>query len=164
MSINQSLGFSPKISAVMAVHNGQTFLHKALGSLAAQSFAGHELIAVDDGSADETAEILRAQADPRLRFISLPRNVGFAEALSWGSTDPLRKLGPRMNAADVASTGRLMAQNERMCNEPNLPLLVTTFGYIDAKERRLRWHPVQNDGAGVRRNLVDSCNCFAFQS
>src|SRR5690349_18103068 len=47
----------PRVSVVVPVRDGERFLAEALGSAAAQTPAAHELLVVDDGSADGSAEL-----------------------------------------------------------------------------------------------------------
>jgi len=65
---------SPRISVVVAFFNNEDDLADCLDSIAAQSFADLEVIMVDDGSADHSAEIARAKAaaDPRFTLIQPP--------------------------------------------------------------------------------------------
>ncbi|MBC9032459.1 glycosyltransferase [Sphingomonas sp. JC676] len=78
----------PTVSIIMATYNGAALLPETLASLRAQTLADWELIAVDDGSRDETVQVLRDFADPRVRVIVsetnhgpvIARNRAFAEA------------------------------------------------------------------------------------
>ncbi|MBA2449368.1 MAG: glycosyltransferase family 2 protein [Chloroflexi bacterium] len=59
------------------------FIRRALGSLHAQTLADWELIVVDDGSPDDTADVVAPYlADPRVRYERLPRNEGLGAALT----------------------------------------------------------------------------------
>lgn len=72
---------TPTISVVLPTHNRLTTLGRAIQSVLAQSFSQIELIVVDDGSTDGTAEFLRASVKgPRVRVImhSAPRGPGAA--------------------------------------------------------------------------------------
>ena len=62
---------SPKISVIVPCYNVEAYIDRALGSLQAQSFADFEIIAVDDGSNDRTADRLQRwlDAEPRLRIL-----------------------------------------------------------------------------------------------
>ncbi len=80
---------APKISVVLPVFNGGEHLPLLLASLRAQSETDLEIIAVDDGSTDDSVAVLRrfAAADPRLvivendhRGLSAARNAGLARA------------------------------------------------------------------------------------
>jgi glycosyltransferase involved in cell wall biosynthesis len=76
----------PRVSLVLPVHNGATYLQEALASIAAQRFTDYELICVDDASSDSSPQILSAAAaaDPRILVIRLDRNVGLPAALNAG--------------------------------------------------------------------------------
>lgn len=62
---------APRVSVVTAVLNGAPFLAEAIQSVVQQSLPDWELLIVDDGSTDETAEIVarHAAADPRIRLL-----------------------------------------------------------------------------------------------
>lgn len=68
----------PKISVVIPVYNGGKYLEDTLKSVLAQSFQCYEVICVDDGSSDNSVEILRRAAliDSRVRFFCTPENLG----------------------------------------------------------------------------------------
>jgi MoaA/NifB/PqqE/SkfB family radical SAM enzyme len=62
---------SPAVSVVMPTFNRARVLGEAIESVQAQSFSDWELIVVDDGSNDRTAEaVAKYLVDPRIRFIS----------------------------------------------------------------------------------------------
>lgn len=78
---------TPAISIIMPCYNAVAHLPGSVGSVLAQTFASWELIAVDDGSSDDTLAWLRAQTDARLRVhthancgVSATRNAGLALA------------------------------------------------------------------------------------
>ena len=88
------------ISIVLPVYNGSDYVRESIDSLLGQTFPDWELIAVDDGSTDATAEILDeyAMRDPRVRVIHQPNQrlpgaltSGFraarGEFLTWTSAD-----------------------------------------------------------------------------
>ena len=76
----------PLVSILMPVRDGARFLDAAVGSVFAGGFDDFELIAIDDGSVDDSAAILTAWAarDVRLRVIRLERSAGGAAALNRG--------------------------------------------------------------------------------
>jgi teichuronic acid biosynthesis glycosyltransferase TuaG len=70
------------VSVVMPVYNAASTLRKSIDSVLAQSHAGFELLAVDDGSSDESLRILDdyTARDPRVRVLRMPSNGGVAAA------------------------------------------------------------------------------------
>jgi len=78
---------SPTVSIIMPCYNAEQHLPTSVGSVLAQTFTDWELIAVDDGSGDDTLQWLRAQTDPRIRVhtqanqgVSAARNAGLSLA------------------------------------------------------------------------------------
>lgn len=78
-------GIAPKVSLILAVYNLDRYLPECLDSLLAQTFTDFEIIAVDDGSTDGSAETLAryAQKSPMLRVIT-QKNQGPAGAFNTG--------------------------------------------------------------------------------
>lgn len=74
----------PLVSVIMPVFNGRHFLPRATDSLLAQSCGRWELIAIDDGSTDGTADFLARLGDERARCRRLEHNCGLGAALNVG--------------------------------------------------------------------------------
>ncbi len=76
----------PEVSIIMPVYNAAATLEATIASVLAQSFGAFELIAVNDGSTDESLSILEAHAagDPRIRIVSQP-NAGLAATRNRGA-------------------------------------------------------------------------------
>lgn len=73
----------PKATIVVPAYNVQSTIAETLKSLLAQTFEDLEIIVVDDGSTDRTAEIVHQFRSPRLRFI-IQKNRGLAGAHNSG--------------------------------------------------------------------------------
>lgn len=69
----------PLVSIILPTHNRAGYLLESIGSVLAQTYPHWELIVWDDGSTDETAEIVRSYADGRIRSFYEP-NQGVAYA------------------------------------------------------------------------------------
>lgn len=67
---------TPIVSVVMATYNRSNILCFAIQSVLAQTFDAWELIVVGDACTDETESVVRAFADPRIRFVNLKHNIG----------------------------------------------------------------------------------------
>ncbi|TVM16361.1 glycosyltransferase family 2 protein [Oceanidesulfovibrio indonesiensis] len=111
----------PAVSVLLPVRNAAPTLPRALDSLLAQSHADIEIVAVDDGSTDETPAILRraAAADPRIVVESIPP-LGLVPALNRGLELCRSDLVARMDGDDVCQPDRLAKQKELLDERPGL--------------------------------------------
>lgn len=77
----------PPVSILIPCHNEGDNAEETIGSALLQKYPDFEVIAINDGSRDNTAEVLNAMAarHERLRVIHLDRNLGKANALRMGA-------------------------------------------------------------------------------
>jgi hypothetical protein len=101
----------PRVSVLMPVRDEQPFLTDALGSLLDQTLEDIEVIVVDDGSRDASAEIAdqHARRDRRVRVVRQPR-LGIVAALERARAAARGPLLARMDGDDVALPQRLELQ------------------------------------------------------
>lgn len=105
------MGSPTRVSVVVPVYNGASYLAEALESLLAQRYPALEVIAVDDGSTDDTPSILAAYGDQvqvlrqANRGQSAALNAGWARAsgdvLSYLSADDRLRPGAVATAIDA---------------------------------------------------------------
>lgn len=91
----------PVVSVVVPIYNAAAHLAATLGSVQGQSLSQWELIAIDDGSTDESAAIVAAMAsnDPRIRLLRQP-NGGVSKARNLGVALSLAPLIAFLDADD----------------------------------------------------------------
>jgi glycosyltransferase involved in cell wall biosynthesis len=77
------VGNGPLVSVVLIAHNCEQYVGRAVESVLAQTWMHFELIAIDDGSSDSTAAIVKRFGDPRLRY-ARQENAGIASARNHG--------------------------------------------------------------------------------
>ncbi|HEX9931424.1 MAG TPA: glycosyltransferase [Allosphingosinicella sp.] len=65
----------PRVTVIIATYNWSSVLPFSIGSVLTQTFPDFELLVVGDGCTDDSAEVVGAIADPRLRWINLPENT-----------------------------------------------------------------------------------------
>jgi hypothetical protein len=122
------------ISVLMPVHNGMPYLPETVESVLAQSFRNFELLAIDDGSTDATADYLKALNDPRVKYHRLNK-VGLVGALNYGLERATAPLIARIDADDLALPDRLALQVAHLDQNPDCVLLGCDFDEIDPEGR-----------------------------
>ncbi|MDG0993504.1 MAG: glycosyltransferase family 2 protein [Akkermansiaceae bacterium] len=102
---------SPAISVVMPCFNSAHTVRRAIESIQTQSITSWELIVVDDGSTDSSAEIVASMAknDLRIRFIRTPHG-GVVSASNYGFSLAKADVIARMDSDDVSLPTRLETQ------------------------------------------------------
>lgn len=102
----------PDLTVLMAVYNQGPLVGRAIGSILSQTLRDIDVLIVDDGSTDGTAETLarHAAADSRIRILTLPQNGGLAAALQAGMTATSATFIARMDGDDISRPERLALQ------------------------------------------------------
>lgn len=109
----------PKVSILLPTHQSGAHLRETLDSIRAQTYQDYELLAVDDASTDQTLEILRQCADPRIRVIQ-GRNRGLADALNLGISCAQGQYIARIDADDLMVPKRLEKQVRFLDTHPRV--------------------------------------------
>ncbi len=145
----------------MPVCNRIRFLSEAVESILEQTFEDLELIVVDDGSTDGTAELLDnyRQSDSRV-LIHRRHHRGLVASLNEGCSLARGRYVAIMHADDVAFTERLERQVEYLAAHAHLAVLGTGHTLIDADgvHQGEASYPTTTDE--IARRLV-SKNCIA---
>lgn len=146
----------PKISVVMPVYNAAAHLVEAVRSVLAQTFAEFELLAINDGSTDDSARILQEFSDPRLRILH-QENQGVVAALNRGIREARGSFICRMDSDDICAPDRLARQVEYLDAHNDIALLGGFIATIDEDGHELAPvvpYPISHEeiwaGLGVR--------------
>jgi glycosyltransferase involved in cell wall biosynthesis len=140
------------VGVVVAVRDGERYLAEALESVLAQQPAPDEVVVVDDGSRDGTAEVLRRYR-ARLRIVSQAA-IGQAAALNRGVAETRCDLLSFCDADDLWAPQRLERQLDALASDPTVDGvggLIEQFSSPDAPEIARR---VRVDTAPVAASLL----------
>jgi glycosyltransferase involved in cell wall biosynthesis len=115
---------APVISVLMAVHNGEKFLAKAVESILDQTFGDFEFLIVDDGSVDNSKAMLSTYAarDARVRIIS-QSNQGLTKSLNIALQSARGEFIARFDADDISLPRRFEQQVSALRSDPSLVLI-----------------------------------------
>jgi cellulose synthase/poly-beta-1,6-N-acetylglucosamine synthase-like glycosyltransferase len=117
-------GRRPRVSVLLPVRDAAATLEPALRSLRRQTLRDHEVVAVDDGSSDDSAALLERAAarDPRVVVVHTPPR-GLVAALNTALEHARAPLLARMDADDVAHALRLELQAGRLFADGRVSVL-----------------------------------------
>lgn len=125
MAISETTIHSPRLSVLLPVYNGEKFIAEAVRSVLAQTYCDFELVIIDDGSTDRTAEILQRFSDLRLRVLRFDENHGLVAALNHGLAASRSELLARMDADDICLPQRFERQINFLDAHPEVVLCGT---------------------------------------
>lgn len=129
---------NPKITVLMSVYNAENVVHQSIESILNQSFKDFEFIIINDGSTDQTLNILRAYAskDEHIKIIDQD-NTGLTKALNVGIKHARGVYIARQDADDISYPNRLAVQSDFLDNNSEILLLGSNCDqlYLDGSKR-----------------------------
>lgn len=128
----------PKISVVMSVYNGESYLKEAIESILNQTLADFEFIIVNDGSVDGSLEMLQSYQDERIKLINNGENIGLTKSLNKALKQARGEYIARQDADDISLPNRLKEQLQYLQEHPEIALLGTGAYIIEESGNILR--------------------------
>lgn len=120
----------PMLSIIVPVWNGARYLAEAITSVLEQGLDDIELIVIDDGSEDESAEVVATfmttaetvSGAPKVRFYSQP-HMGLAAARNFGVSVACSPLLLHLDHDDVLTPGSLTTRLDVLSTHPDLDIV-----------------------------------------
>ena len=154
----------PQIAVIMPAYNRATVIGRAIESVLAQDLRDFELVVIDDGSKDGTADIARSYPDPRVRLIKRRANRGSNAARNArirASTAPLIAF---LDSDDAYLPRKLSTVAREFDRRPGLRVLVDSFVKLcPSGDRRRRVERV-NPGSTAPKSLPGGCSAASCGS
>ncbi|GMW02742.1 MAG: hypothetical protein AMXMBFR84_38780 [Candidatus Hydrogenedentota bacterium] len=151
------------VSILMPVWNSESSLETAIKSILDQTYAHWELIAVDDGSTDDTNALLHAASkrDSRIRVIHQPHE-GIVAALRHAHSVAQGQFLARMDADDWTHPDRIAQQLNYMTFYPDIALCGTQVESLpgtigSGRERYQQWINTLTTPESVAREMFVEC-------
>jgi glycosyltransferase involved in cell wall biosynthesis len=113
----------PKVSVIVPTFNRRVLLTRALASVRAQTCTDYEVVVVDDGSTDGTAEALAVTPQDRFRYIRLDQNRGQSAARNIGVRAAQGRLLAFLDSDDEWMPEKLACQVAQMERQPGLAMV-----------------------------------------
>lgn len=139
----------PAVSVVMPVYNGVAHVGEALDSVLRQTFDDFEVVAVDDGSSDDSWAMLcrYAERDARIRAHRLPLNRGHHVASNTALDRAVGRFIVRLDQDDLAAPTRLARTVAVFEADPSIGLVHSHYVRLLPDGRRLVRTPPGSDAA-----------------
>lgn len=124
-----------KISVILPCYNGARLIGRAIESVLAQSCKHFELIIVDDGSTDNSQEIIASYlCDKRIRYI-YQKNSGFSATINRGIAASNGCLIGFIGQDDLWVTNKLELQVKHFSKHKDVALIYSNYYSIDLEDR-----------------------------
>ena len=150
---------SPIISVLLPVYNGEKFLKEAIESVLNQSFDDFELVIIDDGSTDDSCNIIFSYQDARIRFLRNEQNIGLIKTLNKGINESKGKYIARMDADDICREDRFVKQVEFLEQHPSYGIVGSWCSIINSS-KKIEYHTSHES---LQFALLNYC-CFVHPS
>ena len=145
------------ISVVIPLYNKQREIGEAVRSALAQTLPPREIIVVDDGSTDGSAEVVRAIGSPLVRLVSQP-NAGVCAARNHGIEEATGEYIALLDADDAWEPG-FLAEITAMIEEfPGCGIYCTAFNIVS--EEGLCPAPIPTERGIVANFFRDSAHRY----
>jgi glycosyltransferase involved in cell wall biosynthesis len=118
---------TPRVSVFMPVYNAGNDLTEAIQSILNQTYRDFEFVIVNDGSTDQSLNVLQSFQDTRIRIINNESNKGLIASLNIGLEKCIGEYIIRMDQDDISLPQRIEKQVEFLDNNPEYGLVGTWF-------------------------------------
>jgi glycosyltransferase involved in cell wall biosynthesis len=155
----------PEVTVLMSCYNAEDWLAEAIGSVLAQTYRNFEFILVNDGSTDNTLNLIQeyGKIDSRIKIITKD-NSGLSDSLNVGIAQARGVWTARLDADDICELTRLEKQLAFVQAEPQTVLLGTDFLEIDANGSALKAHRYPAGDKELKYNLKRCLRFFPHSS
>ncbi|NHJ46179.1 MAG: glycosyltransferase family 2 protein, partial [Asgard group archaeon] len=119
-----------KVTVLMSVFNGEKYLREAIDSVLHQTFTDFEFLIINDGSTDNSVEIINSYDDERIHLVHNEQNIGLAASLNKGINLARGEYIARMDCDDINHQTRLEKQVKFMDKNPDIGLLSSANRFI----------------------------------
>ena len=153
----------PLVSIIMAAYNVQKYLEQCIKSVLAQSYKNWELLIVDDGSTDLTAQIAEnfSKKDPRIHFTRMGMNTGSPAAPRNKALDLARGTYIAFLDADDVFMPEKIAEQVHFMQQNDFALTHTSYRRMTEDGQQIGRLIEPPAKYNLRQYLGNTCICFS---
>lgn len=132
----------PRVTVLMPIFNPGQYLGEAIESILTQTFRDFDLLIINDGSTDRSADIVKKYADKRIKFVNNRKHRGLVSVLNQGLSLIHSEYLVRMDGDDISLPSRIKKQVNFMDTHPEIDICGTWFEvFWSATKRRIFTRP-----------------------
>lgn len=125
---------TPKITVIMPAYNRADLISKSIESVLNQTYKDFEFLILDDGSTDNTKEVVEKYlSDPRVKYL-YHENQGEAQTVNWGWSLANGEYFTQVNSDDTITPDSFEKMVEAMDKHPDKVLAYPDFNFIDEND------------------------------
>jgi glycosyltransferase involved in cell wall biosynthesis len=148
---------TPPVTVLLPVYNAGKYVADAIGSVLRQDFTDFELLIINDGSKDHSADVIAGYDDPRIRVLH-QENIGLVATLNRGLAVAAGEYIARFDADDICYPTRLREQLEFLRANPDYVLVGAEADYMDEAGNYIFTYRFRDyEDAEIKANAFRQC-------
>jgi glycosyltransferase involved in cell wall biosynthesis len=151
---------APTVSVIIPAYNQSVYINESVQSVLGQTYQDFELIVVDDGSTDETPQILARIQDPRIRIVRQP-NSGLSAARNTGLRESSAPLVTFLDSDDYFLPDKLSILTTFLNDHPEVGLVSGGTQFVNEKGQPLSQAIKSPGNLDITKLLVSNPFCVS---
>ena len=135
----------PLVSVIVPVYNGEKYIAETIQSALDQTYKNLEIIVVDDGSTDSTADIVKSFNDERIIYLH-QQNSGANVARNYGINASKGEFIAPLDADDIWLPHKIEAQVNEFSKDPEIGLVYSWVYFMDPEGKILSKKEIRVQG------------------
>jgi glycosyltransferase involved in cell wall biosynthesis len=128
-----------RVSVILPIFNAEKYLYEAVTSILNQTFVDFELLAINDGSTDNSLDILRSFNDSRIVIVENEKNLGLIQTLNKGIDLAKGEYIARMDADDISLPTRFEKQVKLLENNKDVGVCSTWLEFFGNNNETIKF-------------------------
>ncbi len=156
---------NPEISILMSCYNASRWLSESIDSILTQTYGNFEFIIIDNGSTDDTWDIIQRYRDQDKRIVAISKNnTLLPDSLNVGIAQAKGEWIAKLDADDLCEPTRLEEQINFARKHPEVVLLGAGFLEIDEQGKLIKKHLYPSEHSALVRHLEHLQSFFPHSS
>jgi len=125
----------PRISVIIVAYNKDQYIKKTIESVLSQTYQDFEIIIVNNGSTDNTKQVIESINSPKIKYIELKDNQGASYAANLATLESNSEYIALLCADDVFLPQKLEKQIDFLDKYSNIGAVFTDINFVDSENK-----------------------------